>query len=102
MSNRRREPRTHDLKTWNPVFEAMERDDKPFDVRRADRDFRIGDTLLLREYNPYAQGDPSGGYSGRQTKREITYVLSGGKAGIESGYCVLGLRPTEEAATPNG
>ncbi|SHJ29553.1 protein of unknown function [Hymenobacter daecheongensis DSM 21074] len=77
--------RTHELKTWPACFAAVEAGIKPFDVRENDRDFQVGDELLLREYEPETEQ-----YSGRTTTRWISYVLSGGGFGIEAGWCVLG------------
>jgi hypothetical protein len=77
---------THELKIWPACFAAVEADAKPFDVREDDRGFRVGDALLLREYEPESEQ-----YSGRSITRWITYVLQGGAFGIEAGWCVLGL-----------
>ena len=48
----KRASRKHRLKTWPESFEAIRAHKKTFDVRRADRDFREGDTLVLREFVP--------------------------------------------------
>lgn len=47
-----RAPMEHDLKCWPKYYEYVASGDKTFEVRRNDRDFRVGDTLLLREYEP--------------------------------------------------
>ena len=57
---------------------------KPFDVRRNDEDFQVGDILLLREFSPDAND-----YTGDHT-RWVSYVLPGGNFGIEADWCVLG------------
>jgi len=36
-----------------------------------DRDYKVGDRMLLREYDPFG-----GGYSGRQAIATITYITS--------------------------
>lgn len=38
----------HKLKTWPVYFDAIERGEKPFDVRRDDRGFQKGDVLILQ------------------------------------------------------
>jgi hypothetical protein len=76
----------HWLKTWPEYFEAVFNGSKPFEVRRDDRGFAVGDTLVLQEYHP------SNGYTGRLVGREITYILPGGDFGIEPGFVVLGLK----------
>ena len=60
----------HELKTWPVYFEAVESMDKPFEVRRDDRAFAVDDVLRLREWCPMRRG-----YTGREVKRRVTYVL---------------------------
>ena len=61
---------------------------KLFDVRRDDRGFAVGDRLNLREWNPIDEA-----YTGRAIQREVTFILPGGRFGIEPGHCVLGVKP---------
>lgn len=77
----------HELKTWPPYWQAVASGQKPFEVREDDRDFDLGDRLLLREWDPQIKS-----YTGRKVICEITYKLDGGAFGIEEGFCVLGLR----------
>lgn len=77
---------THELKTWPTYFNAVMNGIKPFEVRKFDRAFKIGDVLLLREYNPNDET-----YTGAVCTRRIDYILKGGQFGIEEGFCVLGL-----------
>lgn len=81
-----RDPVEHDVKCWPPYFGAVAAGDKPFEVRQADRDYRVGDVLLLREWRPDWRD-----YTGRLVRKRITYRLDGGAFGIEPGTCVLGL-----------
>jgi len=79
--------REHDLKCWPEFFAGVEAGQNPFEVRRDDgRGFAVGDTLLLREWDP-----ETGEYTGRACRRRITYVLRGPRWGIEAGYVVMGL-----------
>lgn len=39
----------HELKTWNEYFEAVFMGHKTFEVRKNDRDFKKGDTLILKD-----------------------------------------------------
>jgi hypothetical protein len=77
---------THRLKTWPKQFGAVLSLAKTFEVRRADRDFKVGDLLVLQEWDPETEG-----FTGAMTMRRITYRLDGGEWGIEPGFCVLGL-----------
>ena len=76
---------THELKIWPACFTAVESGAKPFDVRENDRNFQVGDGLLLREYEPETEH-----YSGRTLLRAISYVLQGGSFGLAAGWCVVG------------
>lgn len=80
-----RDPEAHELKTWPIYFDAVADGRKTFEVRKADRDFQVGDTLILNAWKP------DWGYTGASLMRQITYVLPGGQFGIEDGYCVLGI-----------
>jgi len=61
--------RTHDLKTWPRFFDAVASGAKPFEIRANDRDYRVGDRLILREFDP-----ATGEYSGRSVERVVSYV----------------------------
>jgi len=74
----------HELKTIQPYFNAVQNGLKPFELRKNDRNFKKGDTLLLREWSN------KDGYSGNFILKTITYVLKD-YIGIEEGYCILGL-----------
>lgn len=78
--------KTHELKTIPPYFEAVQRGIKRFELRRNDRDFRVGDVLFLREYLPATQQ-----YTGRDCCREIDYILDAENMGLVPGYVVLGI-----------
>lgn len=82
----------HYLKTWPEFFRAVKDERKTFEVRKNDRDFREGDTLVLEEYDPQ-----TGLYSHDQVTRYVTYVLKGGHFGIAEGFAVLGLTATRPA-----
>lgn len=77
----------HELKTWPEYFDAINENRKTFEIRKADRDFKVGDVLMLQEYDPEKQR-----YTGQWLDVTITYVLEGGKFGIEEGYCALGFK----------
>jgi hypothetical protein len=77
---------THTLKCLPDYFGAVRRKEKNFEVRRDDRGFQKGDTLILREWDPRMGGR----YVGNDEHRKIKYVLTGGQFGIEPGYVVLG------------
>lgn len=80
-------PNTHELKTWPEYYAEVLNGNKTFELRKMDRDFKVGDELILREYFPSSQV-----YSGRECIKQISYILRGGTFGLEKDYCILGLR----------
>lgn len=91
-SGAERDPVCHDLKVWPEFFEALCDGSKRFEVRKADRDFRVGDRLMLREWSE------ASGYHGRSYHTQIGYIMSGGRFGVAPGYVVLGLSSAPPAA----
>lgn len=77
----------HALKTWPEYFHEVWEGNKPFEVRKNDRDYQPGDTLRLQEYLPATEV-----FTGREVEALVSYVLPGGAFGIEKGFCVLGLK----------
>jgi len=61
----------HVLKSWVGLFEPILKGDKTHDLRVLDRDYKIGDTCLLREYDPVDMI-----YTGREVVVQITYITS--------------------------
>ena len=83
-------PKVHALKTLQPYFDAVESGVKTFEIRKNDRDFKVGDGLILREFD----GER---YTGRLISRKITYMTDYEQ---KPGYVVLGIKPEEcHAAT---
>ncbi len=78
--------RTHMLKTWPEYFSAVESGAKQFEGRQDDRNYSVGDTLILREWDPKTEQ-----YTGRELQRIITYKLRGGQFGIQQKWCVLSI-----------
>lgn len=66
----------HELKTWPDYFEAVTRGAKTFEVRVNDRDFELGDFLVLREWDPHDCDHPGGGpgYTGRVAQVRVNYL----------------------------
>ena len=75
-----------DLKTWPEPFQAIVDGRKLFEIRRADRPFKVGDRLRLREYEP----EPSG-FTGREAIVAVTYLVAPGEWGLPADLCVMGI-----------
>ena len=59
----------HDLKIWPQFFDAVVDGRKRAELRKNDRDFRDGDILNLREFDPYQEK-----YTGRGVTVLVTHV----------------------------
>lgn len=86
----------HDLKTWPAFFPALLNGKKTFEVRRNDRDFRVEDILILREWDPTIED-----YTGRVVRRVVTYLaraedLSRMGSGLREGFCVMAISKIEK------
>lgn len=86
----------HELKTWPDYWHAIERGEKTFEVRRDDRGFQKGDTLVLirmkKRHGVWVEDRDNYLASRYELCRKVTYVLTGGQLGIEPGYVVMGLK----------
>jgi len=60
----------HDLKIWPAYFAPVASGIKRFEMRANDRDYKAGDALLLREWNPQIKE-----YTGRSVRVAVTHVL---------------------------
>lgn len=76
----------HYLKTVQPYFERCWSGEKPFEVRKNDRDFQAGDEVYLQEYD-----EKTNSYSGKEIQATIMYVLADYHA-IQKGYVVFSYR----------
>lgn len=61
----------HRVKSWPWFFEPMVNRVKKHDMRTTDRDYKVGDVLLLQEFDPR-----TGHYTGREHSMTITYITS--------------------------
>lgn len=78
--------KTHELKILPEYFEAVTSRRKRFEIRKNDRDYKVGDLLYLRKWN----GE---NFTGDSYKAEVTYITDYAQ---KDGYVVLGVRGMEE------
>ncbi len=76
----------HQLKVLPEFFEGLISGLKTFELRKNDRGYAVGDTLVLREWDAALRM-----FTGHDVVREVTYVLEGGQYGLDAGYVILGL-----------
>lgn len=100
MTRVRSTGREHVLKTWPEPFQAIVEGYKAFEVRKDDRGFAVGDTLVLKEWDPrpYNEGraHPPVGFTGRWLRCTVQYLVPGGSWGLPEGLCVMSLGDFEQ------
>lgn len=83
----------HYLKTWPESFEAISVGVKPWEIRKNDRDFHVGDLLCLQEWCPVREA-----YSGKQINAVVQWVLWEG-FGLQDGHIIMTLTGIENCKT---
>lgn len=84
LEREERAPVSHQLKTWPAYFAEVRSGAKTWEFRKDDRDYRVGDELLLREWDPETRE-----YTGSVEVRRVAYVARGTL--IPAGLCVMSL-----------
>lgn len=81
---------THYLKTLPHFFKASLDQVKTFDLRFNDRNYKVGDLIHLKEWDPKKEK-----FTGREIVREVRYILDTGdpvgKKGLRKNYAILAL-----------
>ena len=73
----------HELKLRREFFNDMRLGIKKFEIRKDDRDYKVGDALFLKEI------DEAGGETGRYLVRQVDYIYRG--EFCLPGYCVMSI-----------
>ncbi len=76
----------HALKITPNYYEAVKTGAKPFEVRKNDREFVVGDYLALNEYNAEEQK-----HTGRAVLAKVLYIL-GDEQFVPQGFVIMGIR----------
>ncbi|CAM5579077.1 Domain of Uncharacterised Function with PDB structure [Niallia circulans] len=74
----------HELKIEPQYYSAVLAGVKTFEIRRNDRDFKIGDEILLTEFVPEENR-----YTNRELLKQITYITDYAQ---KDGYVVMGIK----------
>lgn len=76
----------HELKTEQPFYDDVYYRYKGFEVRKHDRDFKVGHIVKLNEF-------VNGCLTGSFVRGVIKYILTHEQfpEGIKPGYCILGI-----------
>ena len=76
----------HILKLKDKYFDEVLSGRKSFELRKNDRNYSVGDTLILNEI------DKNGKETGRRLQKRISYILKDcPEYGLKDGYCILSL-----------
>lgn len=83
----------HVVKSWAHFFDAIKAGKKLHDLRKLDRDYKVGDTLVLQRYD-----NINGEYTGEEVEVEITYITSSkvpcafSSSALDKDYGIFSLR----------
>jgi hypothetical protein len=86
-------PRTHELKSWPTFFGPVLAGTRTHELRRNDRGYAVGDTLLLREYDPVTKC-----YTGLTCQALVMSITSEDQPcavsdiALAPGFCILSVR----------
>lgn len=76
----------HYLKTWKPFFQDVKSGMKQFEVRKNDRDYQVGDTLILNEVDQNTEK-----HTGDWVAKSVVYKLDDTRF-VKEGFIILGLQ----------
>lgn len=89
---------THELKTDPVAFDAVANGAKTHEIRYNDRDYAVGDVLILRRTRDSGWAMKNTGaplvYTGEELRRCVTHVLEG-CYGLQEGWVILSLAPAD-------
>lgn len=77
----------HQIRLASMYFNDVVSGKKSFELRKNDRNYKIGDILEMLEFN-------DGRHTGRTVKAEVTYMLED-YTGLTEGYCILATKVLE-------
>jgi ParB family chromosome partitioning protein len=81
----------HDIKLAAMYFDDVQSGKKSFELRKNDRNYKVGDFLNMHEYS-------DGKDTGRSIDAEIIYMIEDYN-GLEEEYCILGIKLLDHKTT---
>lgn len=84
---------SHELKSWPRFFAPIMAGDRRHELRRNDRGYRVGDRLVLREFDESVST-----YTGRECTAVVTSITSHDEPcavsaeGLNPDFCILTIR----------
>jgi len=89
--NQPKRPSVHVLKCWPEYFAKIWDGEKPFEIRKNDRDYRVGDILDIREWLPQIEN-----FTGRGLRKIVSYMTDFQQ---QPGFVVMGLKDIDMSPT---
>lgn len=85
----------HTLKIWPDFFADVISGAKKYEIRKNDRGFKLGDELILQEWNPHTAK-----FSGRSCVVRVVHITYGsdlppGVIALGVALCVMGIEVIE-------
>lgn len=84
LINKRQPPKIHDLKILPEYFSPVVAGIKTYEYRFNDRDYSVGDMLILREFK-------DGKYTGQQITVTVTHILKDFE-GLKEGWVIMAIK----------
>lgn len=86
---------THFLKIWPQYYDMVEAGNKDWEIRKNDRNFKLGDIVILEQWDPeteiYVRGTELNPYKTKNLRRIITNVIHTAP-GLKHGYVIFSHR----------
>jgi len=79
--------RSHILKIWPEHFQPVINGLKTFEIRKNDRNYKEGDIIVLKEYDPKKDT-----FTNRYINVRITYILKDVDI-VPKDYCIMSIVP---------
>lgn len=77
----------HELKILPEYFYEVLVGNKTFEIRKNDRNYKKGDTLILNEWDNCNKV-----FTGRRLFKKVTYIFEGGAFGLEKGFVIMSIQ----------
>lgn len=81
----------HELKCHPKYFQRLATGQKNFEIRENDRNYQVGDRLIIKEYDPQIGWPDHGAYD--VLVFDVTYIET---YALVQGFVALGLRQVEQ------
>jgi len=78
---------THELKIWTEYIRPVITGIKTFEIRKNDRDFKVGDILILKGYDA-----DNNKYTNEEIEVVVTFILSETFFGLKDDYVVMSIK----------